>query len=109
MGNITTRPTYIVNDLFTWIKGNHTWSRRASSTATSAATSTCNGNEAGTFSFGRGATGVLGVNSGSPIASFLLGAVDNGNVDFRSVSTPLPAAGRLHPPRRATPGRSTAS
>ena len=37
-----------------------------------------NGNEAGTFNFGRGATGIIGVNSGSPVASFLLGAVDNG-------------------------------
>ena len=40
-----------------------------------------NGNQAGTFNFGRGATGLVGVNSGSPIASFLLGAVDSANVD----------------------------
>ena len=40
-----------------------------------------NGNQAGTFIFGRGATGIVGVNSGSPIASFLLGAADSANVD----------------------------
>ena len=34
------------------------------------------GNEAGEFFFGRGSTGIVGVNSGSAIASFLLGAVD---------------------------------
>ena len=51
----------------------------------------------------------LGVNSGSPIASFLLGAVDNGNVD-------LPCRGlvaiRVRPPGSCTPaipGGSTTS
>ena len=57
-----------------------------------------NGNEAGTFNFGRGATGVLGDNSGSPIASFLLGAVDNANSTFGAVSNTYPrqAAYILH-------------
>ena len=38
-----------------------------------------NTNKAGTFNFARGATGLIGANSGSPIASFLLGAVDDAN------------------------------
>src|SRR5262249_7525838 len=51
-----------------------------------------------TFNFARGATSILGVNSGSPIASFLLGAVDNGNSTFRSVANAYPrqAAYILH-------------
>ena len=32
-----------------------------------------------------GATGIVGVNSGNPVASFLLGAADSANVDYRSV------------------------
>ncbi len=49
-----------------------------------------NGNQAGTFVFGPGATGLVGVNSGSPIASFLLGAVDNSNTAFRAVDSTYP-------------------
>jgi hypothetical protein len=96
-GNITTRPTYIANDLFTWIKESHTFKfgfeyRNIGGNIHS------NSNEAGTFNFGRGATGILGMVSGSPIASFLLGAVDNGDVTFRSVSNEYPrqAAYILH-------------
>jgi len=96
-GNITTRPTYVANDLLTWIKGNHTVKggfeyRNIGGNIHS------NGNEAGSFNFGRGATGLLGVNSGNPIASFLLGAVDNANVAFRSVRNKYPrqAAYILH-------------
>jgi hypothetical protein len=96
-GNITTRPTYVANNLLTWIRGNHTIKggfeyRNIGGNIHS------NGNEAGSFNFGRGATGLLGVNSGNPIASFLLGAVDNGNVTFRSVSNAYPrqAAYILH-------------
>ena len=96
-GNITTRPTYIANDLMTWIRGSHTIKggfeyRNIGGNIHS------NGNESGSFGFGRGATGLLGVNSGSPIASFLLGAVDNGNATFLSVSNAYPrqAAYILH-------------
>jgi hypothetical protein len=97
VGNITTRPTYVANNLLTWITGSHTVKggfeyRNIGGNIHS------NGNEAGTFGFGRGATGLLGVQSGSPVASFLLGAVDNANVDFRSVSNAYPrqAAYILH-------------
>ena len=97
VGNITTRPTYIVNDLFTYIRGNHTW-KTGFEYRNIGGNVHLNGNEAGSFSFGRSATGVNDVVSGSPIASFLLGAVDNANVDFRSVSTQYPrqAAYVLH-------------
>ena len=46
-----------------------------------------NGNEEGIFNFARGATGLIGVNSGSPVASFLLGAVDNSSVSIRTVDS----------------------
>ena len=89
VGNVTTRPTWIANNLLTWIRGSHTWKfglewRNIGGNIHS------NGNESGTFNFGRGATGILGQNSGSPIASFLLGAVDNANATFRATSTSYP-------------------
>jgi hypothetical protein len=87
--SITTRPTYVLNNLVTWIKGNHTikigGEYRNIGGNTHSAT-----NEQGTFNFGRGATGVPGVISGNPIASFLLGAVDNANMDVRSASNAYP-------------------
>src|SRR5207244_5183082 len=88
-GNITTRPTYIANDLMTWSRGSHTIKggfeyRNIGGNIHS------NGNESGSFGFGRGATGLLGVNSGSPIASLLLGAVDNGIATFRSLINDYP-------------------
>jgi hypothetical protein len=97
VGNITTRPTYIANNLLTWITGNHTV-KGGFEYRNIGGNIHANGNEAGSFNFDRGATGLLGVNSGSPIASFLLGAVDNGNSTFRSVSNAYPrqAAYILH-------------
>ena len=89
VGNITTRPTFIVNDAVTWVKSTHTlkvgmeWRKIMGNIH-------ANGNEAGSFIFGRGATGILGVNSGSEVASFLLGAVDNANVAYRSVPSWYP-------------------
>jgi hypothetical protein len=95
--NITTRPTYIFNNLTTWIRTNHTlkFGFEYRNIGGNIHDTT---NEAGTFAFGRGATGLLGINSGSPIASFLLGAVDNGSFDLRSVSSRYPrqAAYVLH-------------
>ena len=84
VGNITTRPTFIVNDSVTWVKGSHTvkvgmeWRKIMGNIH-------ANGNTAGTFNFESGATGLVGVTSGSPVASFLLGAVDNSSVSYRSV------------------------
>ena len=97
VGNITTRPTYVANDLMTWIKGSHTI-KGGFEYRNIGGNIHQNGNQAGTFRFGRGATGLLGVNSGNPIASFLLGGVDNATVTFRSVSNAYPrqAAYILH-------------
>jgi hypothetical protein len=84
LGNVTTRPTFIINDAVTWTKSAHTikigmeWRKIMGNIH-------ANGNEAGTFDFGGGATGLVGVNSGNAVASFLLGAADGANVSYRSV------------------------
>jgi Carboxypeptidase regulatory-like domain len=89
IGNVTTRPTFIINDGVTWTKSAHTikvgmeWRKIMGNIHG-------NGNQAGTFFFGRGATGLVGGNTGSPVASFLLGAVDNGNSTFRAVNSVYP-------------------
>ena len=57
VGNVTTRPTYVVNDLFTYIRGNHTW-KAGFEYRNIGGNIHANGNEAGTFNFGRGATGL---------------------------------------------------
>jgi hypothetical protein len=87
--NITTRPTFIINDIVTWVKGAHTL-KVGMEYRSIMGNLHANDNEAGRFAFGRGATGLIGVNSGSPIASFLLGAVDNADATFRAVSSRYP-------------------
>ena len=88
-GNVTTRPTFILNDAVTWTKGAHTmkfgmeWRKIMGNIHNG-------GNQAGTFGFAPGTTGLLGVNSGNSIASFLLGAVDNGSAAFRDVASVYP-------------------
>lgn len=87
--NITTRPTFIINDAVTWATSAHSikvgmeWRKIMGNLH-------ANGNEAGSFAFGRGSTGLVGVNSGNPVASFLLGAVDSGSATFRSVNSTYP-------------------
>jgi hypothetical protein len=87
--NITVRPTYVFNNLLSWVKGNHTWKfgtewRNAGGNIRNAS------NESGTFQFDRATTGAPLINSGHPIASFLFGAVSGANVDFRTVSAWYP-------------------
>ena len=89
VGNITTRPTYEVSDLFTWIKGSHTLKAGAEYRNIQGSVHS-NGNQAGVFNFARGATSILGEPSGNPIASFLLGAVDNGNATFYTAPNNYP-------------------
>ena len=89
IGNVTTRPTFIINDSLTWTKGAHTL-KAGMEYRKIMGNIHGNGNQAGSFTFGRGSTGLLGVNSGSPIASFLLGAVDSANSTFRAVDSAYP-------------------
>jgi hypothetical protein len=89
VGNITTRPTFIINDMMTWTRVRHTL-KFGMEFRKIMGNIHANGNQAGSFSFTRGATGLLGINSGSPVASFLLGAVDHADVAFRAVDSWYP-------------------
>jgi len=80
------RPTTVVTDLLMWTRGRHLIKlggevRKLQNNLTN------DYNASGTFSFADTETGLLGVNSGNAIASFLLGAVDNGNATFTTVKT----------------------
>ena len=75
-------PAFVASNLVTWIKGKHTWkfgfeyrNQRNSNQVSN--------NEAGTLRFDSISTGLRDVNSGNPIASFLLGGVNSGNFDYR--------------------------
>lgn len=83
--NITTRPTYVFNNLLTWVRGDHTF-KFGGEWRNAGGNIRAGTNESGTFAFERAQTGLPLINSGHPIASFLFGAVNNANVDFRSVS-----------------------
>jgi hypothetical protein len=83
-GNITTRPSYVTNDLVTWVRGKHTLKFGGEIRKLGQNFHT-NGNESGSFNFSRSSTGFNEFPSGSPLASFLLGAVDNGSTNFTTV------------------------
>ncbi len=82
--NKTTRPSHILNELITSVHGAHTikfggefrhlqqvWRQ--------------NGNQSGTVNFIAKSTGVPGIDSGNPYASFLAGAVDNGGLNVYNI------------------------
>ena len=84
-GNKTTRPSHIMNDLVTWVHGSHTIKfggefRHIGQVFNDGT------NNSGVFNFDRGATSLLGINSGNPIASFLLEQVNDANVNVRTVN-----------------------
>lgn len=72
---------YLVNDVIYLTKGRHTLSFggdfRASENSPTFIT-----NESGQFNFAATETGLIGLNSGSPIASFILEQVDTANVTY---------------------------
>jgi len=106
-------PAYIVNDMVSMTRGKHTISF-GGDMRFSQNSPTFLSNQAGKFSFASTETGLLGVNSGSPIASFLLEQVDSANatfytstvIDSRSKSYSLFAADtwRVTPKLTVTPG-----
>ena len=83
---LTTRPTYALNDLVTLVRGRHTLKFGAEGRYF-AYPQNVQRNGSGTFNFSQLNTGLPGINSGSDMASFLLGYVDNANVDFRTALT----------------------
>ena len=90
LGNVTTRPTFIINDAVTWTKGAHTLKfgmecRKVMGNIHQ------NGNQAGAFTFGRRRDGHGRRQlAAARFASFLLGAVDSANVAYRSVPSSYP-------------------
>lgn len=83
--DITTRPTYVWNDMVTWVRGRHTIKagfeyRAIQGNAHNA------GNESGSFYFDAGQTGLpTATGSGNAMASYLLGAANSGSVNLISV------------------------
>lgn len=93
--NVTARPDFTINDLFTWVKGKHTIKmggeyRWLAENNRGNYNSFCS--PAGNFSFGSGESGLQGIVSGSSIASFLLGQVDSGCATFFYVASNYPRA-----------------
>lgn len=88
---ITTRPTYAINDVLTRVMGKHTlkagieW-RNAGGNIHSGS------NQGGTFSFSSSTTGLTSSTNptGSSIASFYLGAASSADVDFLNVINSYP-------------------
>ncbi len=79
-------PAYLVNDVVYLTRGKHTLSFGGDFRATQNSP-TFISNQAGQFSFAATETGLLGLNSGSPIASFLLEQVDTASVTYYTAKT----------------------
>jgi hypothetical protein len=87
--NRTTRQTYVFQDLLSWVKGKHTL--KIGFEHRNLGENLRDGRyEGGTFTFGRGTTGLLGTNSGNPIASFLLEAADSAEVTYHAIGARYP-------------------
>jgi Carboxypeptidase regulatory-like domain/TonB dependent receptor len=88
-GNVTTRPTWVLNDLVNKVHGHHTFTFGGEWRAVQGNIHQ-HTNEAGSYNFSGSATAIPSLNSGAPIADFLLGAVTGGSVDRRTVSAWFP-------------------
>jgi len=85
LDGITTRPTYVTNDIVTWVKGRHTIKFGGEYRAIQGNVHN-HGNEAGSFYFDSQQTGLPTVaGSGNAMASFLLGAANSGSVNLWNV------------------------
>lgn len=87
--NVTVRPTWVLNDLVNKVHGHHTFTFGGEWRSVQGNIHQT-GNQSGTYSFDPSTTSLAGVNSGSPVAGFLLGAVSGGSVDRRTVSAWYP-------------------
>ena len=87
------RPTNILNDILSWSHGSHTF-KFGGEARTLQNNLRNNNNGSGTFGFSDLTTGLQGINSGSAVASFLLGYVNNASVSFNNVDTSY-ARGKL--------------
>lgn len=76
-------PAYLANDIVSLTAGKHVVTIGADFRAATD-NPTFLSNQSGQFTFNATETGLLGINSGSPIASFILGAVDASSVTYYS-------------------------
>lgn len=87
--NVTTRPTYAINDVLTRVAGAHTltagieWRNAGGNIHQGSG-------QGGTFSFNPDTTGLPSIVSGDSMASFFLGAVSSANVQFLNVPNRYP-------------------
>ena len=79
------RPAWIANDLLSWVRGAHIF-KFGVEWRNQQVNNTALNNESGTFSFSHLNTGLLGLNSGNSVASFLLGDVSSANMAVRTVN-----------------------
>ena len=85
LDGVTTRPTYVFNDMITWVRGRHTLKFGGEYRSIQGNIHN-HGGESGGFDFQPTQTGLPTVaGSGNAIASFLLGAVNNGSVNLLNV------------------------
>ena len=87
--NVTTRPTYAINDVLTRIVGTHTFKvgvewRNAGGNIHQGS------GQGGVFTFNADTTGVSNIESGDAMATFFLGAVSSANVQFLNVPNRYP-------------------
>ena len=90
---ISTRPTWIANDMATWVKGKHTFEFGGEYRNLAYPTQTT-ANGSGTFNFADLNTGLLDypTPTGSSYASFLLGAVGSSTINYYSLGAFRPQA-----------------
>jgi hypothetical protein len=83
--NKSTRPSYITNDLLTWVKGAHTVKFGGEFRHLQEVFRNNNG-QSGAVNFNALSTALPGIQSGSPYASILAGAVDSGNLNVYNIA-----------------------
>ncbi|MGH7866645.1 MAG: hypothetical protein ACREP9_03185, partial [Candidatus Dormibacteraceae bacterium] len=88
---LSTRPTWIFNDMVTWVRGKHTLEFGGEYRDLAYPTQTTQGGT-GTFNFTDLSTGLIGIPSGNAYASFLLGEVGNASATFYTLSAWRPQA-----------------
>ena len=83
-GNITTRPTWVINDVVNKVFGHHTFTFGGEWRSVQGNVHD-HTNQAGTYNFDSSTTGIPSLTSGSAIASYVLGTVSSGSVDQKTV------------------------
>lgn len=88
---LSTRPTWIANDMLTWVRGKHTIEFGGEYRNIAYPTQSTQGGT-GSFNFSDLSTGLIGIPSGNSYASFLLGEVGSASVTYYTLSAWRPQA-----------------